>query len=170
MLSRAKFLCFTFTLSLMVVSAPSHGQEMVRESSGQNVSEMKFVTIPGLPTCTTGSVQSGNPTKGPSFILAKAPAGCSVPWHWHTANEHLMLVSGSARLEMKDGKSLTLLAGGFALMPTREVHQFSCLTECILYVYSDVAFDIHYVDKSGNEISPADALKMVKETAATEMK
>lgn len=170
MLSKTKFMYSTLALSIIVLlSGVANGQEMTRHS-GQNVGDMKFVNIPGLPTCTTGSVQNGDPTKGPSFILAKASAGCSIPWHWHTPNEHLMMVSGSARLDMKDGKSLTLRAGGFALMATREVHQFRCLTACTLYIYSDVAFDIHYVDMSGNEISPAEAMKAVKEKAATEMK
>jgi len=115
-------------------------------------------------------VQSGDPAKGPSIILAKVAAGCSIPWHWHTPNEHLMIVSGAARLEMKDGKPLTLQAGGFAMMPSRHVHQFRCDRPCVLYIYSDVALDIHYVDGKGKEISPAEALKAVKETAATEMK
>jgi len=35
----------------------------------------KFVNFPGLPTCMTGSVQNGDPSKGASVILAKATAG-----------------------------------------------------------------------------------------------
>jgi quercetin dioxygenase-like cupin family protein len=170
MLNKTKLLYSILTLSLMMlVSGAASGQEMTGHR-GQNIADMKFVNVPGLPTCASASVQNGDPSKGPSFILAKTPAGCSIPWHWHTPNEHLMMVSGSARLDMKDGKSLTLQGGGFAVMPAREVHQFRCLTACMLYIYSDVAFDIHYVDKSGNEITPVDAMKAVKETAATEMK
>ena len=81
-----------------------------------------------------------------------------------------MVVSGIGQMEMKEGKPLTLRAGGFALMASHHVHQFRCEQACQLYIYSDVAFDIHYVNKQGNEISPAEALKAVKETAATEMK
>jgi quercetin dioxygenase-like cupin family protein len=143
---------------------------MAGQSAGRNVVEMKFVTIPSLPTCAKGSVQSGDPTKGPSIIFAKMPAGCSIPWHWHTPSEHVMIVSGVGRMEVKDGKPLTLRAGGFALMASRHVHQFRCERACQLYIYSDVAFDIHYVNRQGNEISPLDALKAVRETAATEMK
>jgi quercetin dioxygenase-like cupin family protein len=139
-------------------------------AAGQNMVEMKFGMVPGMPTCSTGSVQSGDPTQGPSILLAKAAAGCSVPWHWHAPNEHLMMVSGVARLEMKDGKPITLRAGGFAMMPSRHVHQFLCTSSCVLYVYSDAAYDIHYVDGQGKEISPADALKAVKETAPKETK
>ena len=163
--SKLRFLAFTLLL-IISVSASAYGQE----PAGRNTSEMKLVTVPGLPTCSPGSVQSGDPTKGPSIIFAKVAAGCSIPWHWHTPNEHLMIVSGVAQIEMKDGKPLTLRAGGFALMPTRHIHQFRCVKGCTLYIYSDAAFDIHYVDGQGKEISPADALKAVKETAATDVK
>jgi hypothetical protein len=78
-----------------------------------------------------------------------------------------MIVSGVARIEMKDGKPLTLRAGGFAIMPSHHVHQFTCEQNCQMYIYADAAFDIHYVNAQGGEISPADALKTVKEEVAT---
>ena len=154
---------------ILLVAASGRAQEMTAQP-GSNMAAMKFVTFPPLPTCATGSVASGDPTKGASFILAKGTAGCVFPWHWHTPNEHLMIISGAASLQMKDGKAVTLRAGGFALMPSHHVHQFKCLRGCVLYVYSDTAFDMHYVDKQGNEISPAAALKPFREKVATETK
>jgi quercetin dioxygenase-like cupin family protein len=145
-------------------AAGAHAQGTAGPAIGQNMSEMKLSGFPGLPTCTTGAVLNGDPSKGPSIILAKAAAACVIPWHWHTPSEHLMLVSGVAKAEMKDGKSVTLRAGGFALMPSKHVHQFTCLEACALYIYSDAAFDIHYVDVQGKDILPEDALKAVKET------
>jgi quercetin dioxygenase-like cupin family protein len=153
----------------LFVTASVQAQEITAQP-GANMATMKFTTVPPLPTCATASVPSGDPTKGPSFILAKATAGCTFPWHWHTPNEHLMIISGTASLQMKDAKGVTLRAGAFALMPSHHVHQFKCLSACALYVYSDSAFDMHYVDKQGNEISAADALKPLKEKPATEMK
>lgn len=158
------------TLVILSIFGSANGQEAADQRAGRNMAEMKFVTVPGLPTCSPGSVQSGDPTKGPSIILAKVAAGCSIPWHWHTPNEHLMIVGGVARVEMKDGKQLTLRPGAFALMPSRHVHRFRCDRPCTLYIYSDAAFDIHYVDGQGKEISPLEALRAVGETAATEMK
>jgi quercetin dioxygenase-like cupin family protein len=134
------------------------------------MNEMKFVSFPGLPTCVSGSVQSGDPAQGPSIILAKAAAGCAFPWHWHTPTEQLMMVSGTARAEMKDAGTVTLNAGGFAMMPAHHVHRFQCTTACALYVSADAAFDIHYVDAQGSELAPDQALKAVNETAATETK
>ena len=160
------FFGFLICALVLCVSTVAQGQQMAGQAPGQNVDEMKFGPVPGLPTCATVSVQNGDPSKGASILLAKITSGCSIPWHWHTPNEHLMLVKGVARVEMKDGKPMTLREGGFALMPARHVHQFVCETACLLYVYSDVAFDIHYVDAQGKEIPPADALKQVKETSS----
>lgn len=166
---RGQFWLFIVSLVLFM-SASVQGQEMSGQSAGRNVGEMKFVTIPPLPTCTQGSVQSGDPSNGPSIIFAKMSTGCSIPWHWHTPGEHLMIVSGVAHVEMKDSKPLTIRAGGFALMPSHHIHQFHCDLTCLFYVYSDAAFDMHYVSEEGTEISPAVALKAVKETVAAEMK
>jgi quercetin dioxygenase-like cupin family protein len=150
---------------LLLLAAPATAQTHA-SAAARNLAEMSFTPVPGLPTCATGAVQAGNPATGPSVIASKMAAGCIVPWHWHSPNEHLMLVSGSARVEMKDGKPFTLQAGGFALLPSKHVHQFRCEQACLLYVYSDAAFDTHYVDAKGTEISAAEALAAVKETAA----
>jgi quercetin dioxygenase-like cupin family protein len=150
------------------IAATARAQEM--SPSGRNVVEMKMTTMPNLPTCITGSVQSGDPAKGPSIIFSKASTGCSIPWHWHTPTEHVMIVSGIARFEMKDGKTLTLRPGGFAMLPPRHVHQFRCQQACQMYIYSDAAFDIHYVNAQGNEIPAADALKAVGQKVAPEKK
>jgi len=151
----------------LVFAASGFGQ---MGSFGHNMAEMKFTTIPPLPTCSTGSVQNGNPASGPSFIYAQAKTGCTIPWHWHTPNEHLVIISGVVRLDMKDAKSVILRPGGFAVMSSKHIHQFHCVSTCQFYVYSDAAFDLHYVDKAGTEITPADALKAVKEMVPMGMK
>ena len=168
-LSRLWFSAFTGAV-ILFVAAFAFGQEMTGDSSGRNVALMKLTMIPPLPTCAKGSVQNGDPTKGPSIIFARISTGCTIPWHWHTPNEHLMIVSGVAHLDMKGSKSLTLRAGGFAIMAAHHVHQFHCEQSCQFYVYSDAAFDLHYVNKKGDEISPAEAMKAVREKAATQMK
>lgn len=166
MITRTRMWLCTLSLVLFIPFS-AYGQEMSAQAGGRNVAEMKFTSIPGLPTCGTGSVQSGDPAKGPSIILAKMTAGCTIPWHWHSPTEHVMLVSGVAQVEMKDSKPLQLQAGGYAMLPSRHVHQFRCEQACLLYVHSDGPFDIHYVDAKGNEIPPADALKMGKPSQET---
>jgi quercetin dioxygenase-like cupin family protein len=158
----------------LIVALLTAGAASAQEMPGQpgtNMGAMKFVTVPPVPTCARAAVANGDPTKGPAVLLLKVTPGCVIPWHWHTPNEYVMVVSGTARLQMKDDKPITLTSGAFALMPSHHAHHFKCLrATCHIYVYSDAAFDIHYVDKSGNELTPADALKPFREKPATEMK
>lgn len=130
---------------------------------GRNIEEMKFAPVAAVPTCTTVAVASGDPAKGASVIVIKAEDGCVIPWHWHTANEQVMVVDGQVRFDMKDGKPLTLRAGGHALLPSRHLHQFRCTGSCTAFISSDVAFDIHYVDARGKAITPEAAIKAVNE-------
>jgi len=155
MTNTMKFAVATFTF-LSIAIADDMG--VMRK-----MSENKFAPLPGLPECATLAVQSGDPSKGPSVILLKGPAGCMIPWHWHTPTEQVMVVSGSAKVQMKDtGNAAVLGPGSYAMMPSKHVHQFTCASACSAFVASDAAFDIHYVDAKGSEISPAEALPKKK--------
>jgi quercetin dioxygenase-like cupin family protein len=91
----------------------------------RKMAENKFEPMAGFPQCVTLAVESGDPSKGASVIVFKGTPGCLIPWHWHTPTEHVMMVTGSAKVEMKDtGKTVSLGPGGYALMPGKHVHQF----------------------------------------------
>jgi quercetin dioxygenase-like cupin family protein len=123
------------------------------------VKTSKFVNLPGLPTCMKVAVQRGDPSKGSAALMLKFAAGCVVPWHWHTAAEQLLLVSGTGRADMKDGKPARMNPGDYAYLPSKNIHEFTAVTAVLMLDIPDAAFDIHYVDKSGNEIPPEQALK-----------
>ena len=154
--------------SLAHAQMPPTGHEAPEgESKARNMAELKFGPIPGMPTCLSGAVENGDPMTGPGFILAKLTTGCIVPWHWHTAGENVLVISGKGLIDMADAKSKkTLTAAGFAHLPSKHIHQFSCKSKCTLLIYTETAFDIHYVDKDGNEIPAENALKAVKEKPA----
>jgi quercetin dioxygenase-like cupin family protein len=134
-------------------------QLALAQGHGANVKDMKFATMPTLPSCATAAVAQGDPSKGPSFILAKVGKNCVIPWHWHNANETVMMVSGEARLDLKEGSPMTIGEGGNAMLPSKHVHRFTCLKACTMYVHSDTAFDIHYVNAQGQEQTMEEALK-----------
>jgi quercetin dioxygenase-like cupin family protein len=129
----------------------------------------KLGPVPGLPACATISAQRGDPFKGAAVILAKTTPGCKIPWHWHTAAEGLMIVSGKPKIEMKDDTpaSSTLGPGDYTYLPGKHVHQFSCATGCTFFIVTEGAFDIHYVDKDGKEIPFDQALGPAKKPAAS---
>ena len=123
------------------------------------MAKAKFGNLPVIPKCGTLAVASGDPTKGAAVVLIKAASGCVIPWHWHTASEQLMFVSGSAKVDMKDGAPARLHTGDYLSLPSKNVHQFTCVAACTFFLETGGAFDIHYVDASGAEISMDEALK-----------
>lgn len=119
----------------------------------------KFGNHPALPACVTIAVQDGDPGKDHSIILLKFKPGCVIPWHWHTPNERLIIVSGSGKADMKGMPATMVKPGDFLLLPSKGIHQFTALTNVELFDISDAPFDIHYVDASGKEIPVETALK-----------
>jgi quercetin dioxygenase-like cupin family protein len=118
----------------------------------------KFANLPGLPACLTAAVLKGDPSKEAAVILLKLTTGCVVPWHWHTAAEDLIIVSGTGKLTMQDGTVNTVQTGDYGFLPEKHVHQFACTVNCMLYDMPQGAFDIHYVNAAGEEIPAEQAL------------
>jgi quercetin dioxygenase-like cupin family protein len=125
----------------------------------------KFGTIPDAPECFTVAVERGDPTKGPSVILAKFAPGCVAPFHWHTPSETAMLVSGSLQTQMKGDSTFVAHHGDFLYLPSHHVHRATCIssTPCMVFLSSDAAFDVHWVDAAGNEIPLETAMKSLKQ-------
>ena len=156
----SRWLAFACTALLVSVTVGAGAaQEHEGHAISQSPAESEFVPVPGIPPCSTAAVQSGDPATGASILLAKAETGCIIPWHWHSPFEHLLMVSGTARVDTRSGEPITLRAGGYAQLPPKHVHRFSCTETCLFFVHSDAAFDIHYVDETGAEITPEQALK-----------
>src|SRR6185503_10115275 len=68
-----------------------------------NPQTLKFTPIPDMPACASAAILRGDPRSGPAWVLLKLASGCRVPWHWHNANETLVVISGRGTLAMKDG-------------------------------------------------------------------
>jgi len=75
-----------------------------------------------------------------------------------------MVVSGSLEIQMKDDKSLVTRHGDFAYLPAHHVHRATCLSAApgIVFLTSDAAFDVHWVDEAGQESSLEAAPKAAK--------
>jgi hypothetical protein len=125
----------------------------------------KLMVTPGLPECMKGTVMRGDPAKGAYVIYAKASAGCQVPPHWHTADGELIWISGTGRFNMKGVGDQTAKPGMFVRVPSKHPHSERCITACSFYAVGDGAFDIHYIDGSGNEVPVEQALSSTKRSA-----
>ena len=150
-------------------SAPTHAEDTVQMIT-VNPQTLKFTPIPDMPACASAGILRGNPRYGPAWVLLKLASGCRVPWHWHTANETLIVISGRGTVEMKDGPPLQFVPGAYTSLPSHHQHQASCSRTCLFFNGADAAFDIHYVDASGAEISLDEALKQSPKPKAKKKK
>jgi len=158
------------SLSFMFLAKPVlHGQ------GGQNADDKNpmilrnaapedFHSAPIMPQCFQGAMERINRETGAAVFLVRTEAstGCTVPLHWHSSGEQITVVSGTVMIKTNDGKNFELKEGGYAYMPSRHVHRFSCSGPCVHFVQSDGPYDIHYVKDDGTEISLAEALKFSK--------
>jgi quercetin dioxygenase-like cupin family protein len=99
----------------------------------------------GEPECLKVARENGDPDLGPSTFLLEAPPGCVVPAHYHTAEEQLMVVRGDVLTGMDGMPETTLGPGGFAMMPGKVMHWFTCKSSkssCLMFVTFDRKYDI----------------------------
>src|SRR2546428_2059609 len=111
-----------FFLTLLFTTAAGQGDD---KPIVQNAAPGRFQKIPNLPDCITAAVERGDPTKSASVLIVKGASGCRAPWHFHTPNEQLMMISGVGRVEMKGEQAVSLRTGGVAFSPGKKVASFT---------------------------------------------
>jgi quercetin dioxygenase-like cupin family protein len=163
---RSSVLLRTLTILLCTAGAGIAAQDtdnpIVNPAAGA-----KFGPIPNAPECFTIAVEKGDPSKGPSVILARFAPHCVAPYHWHTPSETAMVASGTLETQMKGDKGIVARSGDFVYLPSHHVHRATCIgtSPCLVFLSSDAAFDIHWVDAEGKEIPFEQAVKPTKATA-----
>jgi quercetin dioxygenase-like cupin family protein len=142
------------SLVFLLVAVAVSGQS-AKPGAVRPLSQVKFE---GEDTkCLSSATENGDPDTGPSTLILKAAPNCKVAWHYHTAEEQLIVTRGSVQAEMEGMPSAILESGGFAMMPNKVKHRFSCesKTECIMFVTFDRKYDIVWVKDTAPTGNPA---------------
>jgi quercetin dioxygenase-like cupin family protein len=152
--------CVMLTFPAQVESS-AQGSKDDSQMIVKNTAPNEFHATPIMPQCFLGAMQRVNRETGGAVFLVRVDAktGCVVPSHWHTSGEQITVVSGVVSIRMTDGTSVELKEGGYAYIPSKHVHRFSCSGPCVHFVQSDGPYDIHYVNSAGAEISLAEAVR-----------
>jgi quercetin dioxygenase-like cupin family protein len=158
---------FCISLLLCASALPCAAQNTGPQPKIDNAEDMKFAPFPNVPTCFAGAVEHGDPTTGPSTFFVKGTKGCEVPMHFHSVTEQVLMVNGTARMQMKGDQPRILKGGAFAITPSRHPHRLTCTSACEFYVVSEGPFDIHYIDDGGTDISFEQAVKPAQKPAST---
>jgi quercetin dioxygenase-like cupin family protein len=161
-LTSAALLTLALVFCALHLPAQETDQPIVSPKAGA-----KFTAIPNAPKCFTIAVEKGDPTKGASVILARFAPHCAASYHWHTPAETVMVASGTLETQMKGDKAIVARSGDFVYLPSHHVHRATCngTAPCMVFLTSDAAFDIHWVNDEGKEIPFEEAMKPTKTTA-----
>lgn len=143
-------LAMTGAVVLLLASLALHAQAP-KTGVARPLSDVKFAQDDDRK-CLAGAIENGDPATGPSTFILKAPPGCEVPWHYHTAEEQLIVTAGLVSAQMGSMEPSTLGPGGFAMMPGKEKHRFACKsdTPCIMFVTFDKPYDIVWVKEDSS--------------------
>ena len=116
---------------------------------------------PVLPKGAKFAVVSGDPTKpGPFAIRIRVPAGYKIAPHWHPADEHVTVLSGTFALGMGEkfdqASMKDLRAGGYAVLPAEMRHFVMAKTAATVQVHGMGPFALNYVNPADD---PSKAMK-----------
>jgi quercetin dioxygenase-like cupin family protein len=106
---------------------------------------------PFLPKGCGISVLHGDPARNNADIFLKVPANSTIPRHWHTSAERMVLVSGELHVTYDGQKTAVLKPGSYAYGPAKQPHKGECKNAgpCVLFI----AFESP-VDAVPNEGAP----------------
>jgi mannose-6-phosphate isomerase-like protein (cupin superfamily) len=106
---------------------------------------------PSLPPGAKSAVVEGDPRKEGLFTMrVKLPANYGIPAHWHPADEHVTVISGTFHMGMGDKLDATrgtaLTAGSFAVMPAKTQHYAFTRGETVIQLHGVGPWGITYVN------------------------
>lgn len=108
---------------------------------------MKWIDPPNAPPGVKMAVLWGDPAKGAHGALHKFPAGFAAPLHHHSANHHVVVVSGTVEMTV-DGVAKKMGPGSYFSFTGKKKHLTKCLegSECVLMVDCAGPWDIVMAD------------------------
>ena len=148
--------CYAAVVSMLFVSATSllvaqSGAKEAPVSATFKDARLEWGPCPAfIPKGCEIAVLHGDPAKTNADVFLKVPAGFTIPHHWHTSAERMVLVSGELRVTYDGEKPLVLTAGAYAYGPARLPHTATCVAggaPCVLFIAFESAVDAHPADK-----------------------
>jgi quercetin dioxygenase-like cupin family protein len=96
-----------------------------------------------MPAGCVLAVLRGDPSKPNADVFFKVPAGSSLPVHWHTSAERMVLIAGELRVSFEGQQPTVLVPGTYAYGPAGRPHGGDCVstTPCVLFIAFEAPVD-----------------------------
>jgi len=107
---------------------------------------------PFLPEGCGITVLHGDPAKDNLDVFFKVPAKSSIPLHWHTSAERMVLVAGELHLTYDGQETAVLKPGSYAYGPAKRAHKGFCASAipCVLFIAFESPLDAVPIESAGN--------------------
>lgn len=140
-----------FVLSLLVpllANAEAPTKEVSVTSTFKDAQLKWGPCPPFIPAGCEIAVLHGDPAKGNFDVFFKVPANFTIPQHWHTSAERMVLVSGKLLVKYDGQDAVTLKPGMYAYGPAKLPHQATCAKgdPCVLFIAFESALDAFPTD------------------------
>ena len=85
----------------------------------------------------------GDPAKDNVDVFLKVPAKSTLPLHWHTSAERMILVAGELHVTYEGQEKTVLTAGTYAYGPAKRPHDGVCVSSvpCVLFIAFESPLD-----------------------------
>ena len=96
-----------------------------------------------MPSGCALAVLRGDPAEPNADVFFKVPAGSTLPVHWHTSAERMVLIAGELHVAFEGQDRAVLTPGTYAYGPARRPHGANCVstTPCILFIAFEAPVD-----------------------------
>ncbi len=100
---------------------------------------------PFIPKGCEIAVVHGDPAQPNVDVFFKVPGGFTIPAHWHSSPERMVLVSGVLDVTYEGQKTTRLTTGSYAYGPAKRSHQAVCAkgAPCVLFIAFVAPLDAH---------------------------
>lgn len=107
---------------------------------------------PFLPAGCAIAVLHGDPAKENLDVFFKVPARSTIPLHWHTSAERMVLVAGELHVTYDGQRTAVLRPGSYAYGPAKRPHDGVCVSDvpCVLFIAFESPLDAVPVASAGN--------------------
>lgn len=136
-------LFFSLSMSSSLVLAQAAVLEQALTQTADDAQLKWGPCPPFLPIGCGIAVLHGDPAKDNLDVFFKVPAKSTIPLHWHTSAERMVLVAGELHVTYEGQKSAVLKPGTYAYGPAKRPHNGFCASTvpCVLFIAFESPLD-----------------------------
>ena len=126
----------------LVLAQPAAPDQALTWTAGD--AQLKWGPCPPfLPKGCGIAVLHGDPSKDNVDVFLKVPAKSTIPLHFHTSAERMVLVAGELHVTYDGQKTAVLKSGTYAYGPAKRPHKAVCASAvpCVLFIAFESPLD-----------------------------